>query len=250
MTKIVATTLNGKYNILLPAHRAAREQWHTPEGWERKRLDAMHDAIKPGMTVLYCGTEMADMTALCAIWGANIVNVEPNPRVWPAIRMVWEANKLPTPLNYCGFASDITQEIPPSPDTDHHGSEWWKLSEDGWPKCAYEKLDEAHGFAELNHQADAIPQIRIDDLVQQHRLNVDILSIDCEGSEGRILRGAEKLLKEGFCAIFLSGHPEFLHEQYGEHLAELRQWIIDFGYKETLIDYPLHEVHLKYEKMR
>ena len=28
--------------------------------------------------------------------------------------------------------------------------------------------------------------------------------------------------------------------------AELRDWLIKLGYKETLIDYPLHEVHLHY----
>ena len=38
----------------------------------------------------------------------------------------------------------------------------------------------------------------------------------------------------------------FIHEQYGEWGAELRDWLIELGYKETLIDYPLHEVHLHY----
>ena len=40
---------------------------------------------------------------------------------------------------------------------------------------------------------------------------------------------------------------EFLRT-YDEWGAELRQWIIGLGYKETLLDYPLHEVHLLYEK--
>ena len=54
------------------------------------------------------------------------------------------------------------------------------------------------------------------------------------------------MLKQYKPKIWLSGHPEFMLQQWDESLYNLRQWIKGFGYKETLIDYQ-HEVHLFYE---
>lgn len=227
MTEMVKCKLNGKYEIILPKHRADRPEWYTETGWEKKRLDHMHDHIKTGDVVFYVGAEEGDMCALVALWGAKLVMFEPNERVLPNIKAIWQANDLPSDdFFYKGFASDITTN-----------------------KDAYARINEIdgdvvhdHGFKELKDPAD-IPQIRIDDVF----CVPDVISLDVEGSEWRVLRGAEQTLRKYKPRIYLSLHPEFIHEQYGEWGAELRKWLIDLGYTETLIDYPLHEVHLFYE---
>jgi hypothetical protein len=61
-----------------------------------------------------------------------------------------------------------------------------------------------------------------------------------------VLEGAERVLREHKPKIWLSGHPEFMLQQWNESLYSLRHWIKEFGYKETLLDYE-HEVHLFYE---
>jgi hypothetical protein len=72
------------------------------------------------------------------------------------------------------------------------------------------------------------------------------ISLDVEGSEWRVLGGAERVLREHKPKIWLSGHPEFMMMYWKEYLYDLRQFIKGIGYKETFLDYQ-HEVHLYYE---
>lgn len=220
------TKINNKWDIWLPDHRAARPEW---PHWEEKRLAHMNKTINPGDVVYYVGAEEGDMCGLLAMWGAKLTMFEPNGRVLPNVKAIWEANKLDLkdPI-YVGFASDITTT---NWDAFRH------IQDIDGP------LMPDHGFKELKDPSD-IPQVKIDDLHGKP----DIISLDVEGSEGKVLRGAEQTLRKYHPKIYLSLHPEFLRT-YDEWGAELRRWIMDLGYKEILLDYPLHEVHLYYEKI-
>lgn len=238
---MIKTRINGCWDILLPEHRAARPEWSTPEGWEKKRLDHMFSKIRKGDVVYYVGSEEGEMPALCQMWGAEVVLIEPNPKVWSNTRAIWEANGLDTPITYEGFASSKTI------------NEWGRpTGVRGWPESAYQPIDEAHGFKDLKTEGKDFPQIRIDELVGCGDTRYPThICIDVEGSEGEVLRGADHILNSHVKpSIWLSLHPEFLHEQYGEWGAELRKWLMGMGYKETLLDYPLHEVHLYYEAIK
>lgn len=218
--------INGKWDIILPDHRADRPEWPI---WEYKRLESMHETTKPGDLVYYVGTEEGDMAGLLAMWGAKLVLFEPNDKVWPNIKAIWETNNLDRPDCIVGFAGDVSGP---------------GYMSSGWPECADGPLIGNHGFKELKDPGE-VPIVKLDDLSP---LVPDMISIDVEGSEGRVLRGAEQTLRKYHPRIYLSLHPEFLRT-YDEWGAELRKWIIDLGYKETLLDYPLHEVHLLYEAL-
>lgn len=231
MTEMVKTIINNRWEIMLPEHRAAREEWPT---WEAKRLEAIHDKIKSldNPVMYYVGAEEGDMAALCQMWGARVALFEPNDKVWPNIKAIWEANELKYAKFYPSFCSDEIK-----------GANLWNQHLD----FIEGEVIHDHGFKELRDPGD-IPQLTIDSVWELGSWNPPgVISIDVEGSEGRVLRGAIETLKRFKPAVFLSLHPEFLHDQYGEWGAELRKWIIDLGYKETLLDYPLHEVHLMYE---
>lgn len=220
--------INGKWDILLPESRLGKQDWDV---WEAKRLASMYETTKPGDVVFYVGAETGDMPALLAMWGARLVLFEPNEKAWPTIKAIWRENNLPEPMHtYPGFASDKTT---------------YKQLHDFWPLSTIGEIIPNHGFKELKDPG-GIPEIKIDDVVEVAESSPDMISIDVEGSEGRVLRGAEQTLRKYHPRIYLSLHPEFIHEQYGEDGFNLRLWIRALGYEETLLDYE-HEVHLRYD---
>lgn len=236
---MIDTEINGRWNIKLPKHRADRPEWNIKNGgWEKARLDAFYDTVQrikseiggQELDTYYVGAEEGDMCGLISSWGSKVTMFEPNDKVMPNIKAIWDANGLEDTAFFAGFASDKT--------TDN-----W---EDGLNKVS-EIIGEVigdHGFKELR-DADVLPQVTIDDYVGLVGDTPDIISMDVEGSEGRVLRGAEQTLRTYKPVLFISMHPEFLITQYNEWTAELRRWIKDLGYNEVLLDYQ-HEIHFLY----
>lgn len=245
--EMVKATLNGEFKIILPKHRADRPDWYTEHGWEKVRLSTLHATIKrqtkDGLRpiVYYIGAEEGEMPALCQMWGAKVVMFEPNPLVFANIRAIWEANNLEPPAGiFVGFASNVTDEHPP-----HLHPELAKESINGWPACAYGDVIGNHGFKELYQEADAFPQVRIDDYVNRTGLVPTIITFDVEGSEWQVMRGAEQTMNEHKPTIFASISPEFMFHQWGEYSRDFRNWLIDHGYDETFLAYD-HELHMMY----
>ena len=235
MTEMIKSILNGEFEIVLAKHRAERPEWYKPEGWEKLRLKSMHNNLGAGDVIYYVGAEEGEMAALCQMWGAEVVLFEPNPKVWSHFPITWSANNLQVPM-ICvpGFASDKTNNLA-------------RIYYNEWPPEVDNEIIAAHGFKELYLEGDSYGQITIDSCVYDRGIKPPTaISLDVEGSEWRVLGGAERVLKEYKPKIWLSGHPEFMLQQWDESLYDLRQWIKGFGYKETLLDYQ-HEVHLFYE---
>ena len=235
MTEMIKATLNGEFEMVLPKHRADRPEWHSDAGWEKLRLKSMHNHIGNGDVVYYVGAEEGEFPALCQMWGAEIVLFEPNPKVWSHLPLTWTSNNLELPMACIpGFASDKVNNLS-------------HIYYNEWPPEAYDIIETAHGFKELYLEGDNYGQITIDSCVYDHGIKPPTaISLDVEGSEWRVLGGAEKVLREHKPKIWLSGHPEFMLQQWDESLYNLRQWIKGLGYTETILDYQ-HEVHLYYE---
>lgn len=237
MAELVKTVLNGQYEIILPKHRADREEWYTKKGWERARLASMNKHLSHGDVMFYVGSEEGEMPALCQMWGAEVFMIEPNDRVWPNTKAIWDANDLKAPLGcFVGFASNKTSG----------NGVYFSLGM--FPDCANGEVIGDHGFKELV-DAGNIPQAKIDDiaqeLIRQDRVIPTALSLDVEGSEWEVLQGAESMIRTFKPKIWLSLHPEFLFRMYGKYSYEVRRWLIDLGYTEELLDYQ-HEAHFFY----
>lgn len=239
---MINVTVNNRWDILLPEHRAARPEWTSEGGWEKARLDHMFETVdrfiyyhkNESPVVYYIGAEEGDMCGLLSMWGAELVMFEPNPAVWANIKGIWDANRLKKPyICYAGFAANETKGD--------------QLFPSDFPLVAHGDMIADHGFKNLCEADGTIPQVRIDDVVEKTAYRPNIISIDVEGAEWEVLRGAEQTLRKYHPTIYLSLHPEFIYEIYKEYASDLRHWLKQIGYKETFLDYQ-HEVHLVYEK--
>jgi FkbM family methyltransferase len=236
MTEMRKVTINGEFEIILPEHRAARPDWYQPNGWEKPRLKHMSENISSKDVMYYVGAEEGEFAALCQMWGSEVVVFEPNPKVWSHFPLLWSANNLDLPMACIpGFASDKINNLS-------------RIYYNEWPPEVNDVIEAAHGFKELYLEGDTYGQITIDSCVYDHGIKPPTaISLDVEGSEWRVLGGAERVLREHKPKIWLSGHPEFMLQQWDESLYNLRQWIKGLGYVETILDYQ-HEVHLFYER--
>jgi FkbM family methyltransferase len=70
----------------------------------------------------------------------------------------------------------------------------------------------------------------VDFLAQRSVEKIDLLSMDCEGSELRVLRGAGALLRDQAPLIFCEIHPDFL-KNLGQSPGELVAFLEDLGYR-------------------
>ena len=243
------TLINNKWKLILPDHRAARTDWNE---WEAPRLGAISDALtefikenKRKPIIFDVGAEEGDFPAVFSLIGADVVLFEPNPRVWPNIRVIWEANKLPKPLGYfVGFASESTNEKPEQIEDIINQPE-----REGWPECAYGEVIGDHGFRNVSERLHDTPSIKIDDFIETRGIKPDFMTIDVEGSELHVLKGAEKTLRENDLTVFVSIHPEFMFDHYKLYEFDLHSFMKALGYYPTHIAYD-HEHHYIFKKQK
>ena len=231
--EMVYVEVNGRYSLWMPDHRAERPEWYSDEGWELQRMLSMEANLGPSDTLFYVGAEEGEMAAIAQMWGVEVVLFEPNQKVWGNISAIWEANGLDYPVFYQGFASD-KDFVPDS------------FEQMPWEEMSSLEAVKAHGFSELWSDEGQVPHYTIDRVVAETGVFPTALSIDVEGSEWSVLRGAEYVLDEFRPSIWLSLHPQMMLDHYGEDSDALRDWICGFGYIETFLD-AQHETHYLYE---
>ena len=225
MTEI---SINGRFEINLPEERSAFFKLN--RHWEYERLNSMYVAIRKGDTILDIGTEHGDMSALFAKWsGGQTYLIEPGKRYWYWIKETWKMNDLKDPISIPALASDVTRN---NPD---------KYS--GFPRWADEPTPIDSGFVHLN-ESEELPQIAIDD-IEFDKLNV--ITMDTEGSELSILKGAKKTLEKHRPIVFISVHPEFMRERYGDTPDDLHILMTHhYGYEMLYLGFD-HEAHFFYK---
>lgn len=250
---MVPTLVNGRWEIMLPRHRAERAEWSTAEGWERARLDSMYEHLKPGHTIVDVGAEEGDLPGLWSSWGCDVALIEPSPPTWANIRAVWEGNSFDPPAGmFVGFASDVTELSPPhrysvegNPNALATG---YRMEADGWPICTRGPVIADHGFAHLSQQDDSIPQVTLDDFAEHHGLKVDAITIDVEGSELRVLQGARGVLAYDRPLVWVSVHADRdwqVAEYGGADRADVDAYMAGYGYTAELLAVD-HEIHVLY----
>lgn len=240
MSGFAPVTINDRWTLELPAHRVDALPWSV---WERERIASMHQHLRPSDVIVDVGAEEGDLPALWASWGCRVVLVEPDPKVWPNMRAIWQANRLEAPLAcFVGFASDVTD-----PGFTHDATLNPAVATGGgWPPSAFGPVTDAHAFRHLSQQADSTPQVTLDDLCDP--LHVDAITIDVEGSELRVLRGARDLLLGDRPLVWVSCHLDerWMIEEYGGTTSDdVSVFMAECGYRGELLAVD-HEMHMKF----
>ena len=233
--------VNGSWVLRMPSHRAIQYMQDPAGGWERERLAAMRDTIRPDSVVYDVGSEQGDFTALISSWchEGSVVAVEPNPWVWPCIKAIFDENDLTPPAaTYVGFVG-ADPLIPSNPDGLRRGF----FHE--WPDCARGVIDPAAGFAHMAQEQDRIPTTTIDALVSKTGLIPDVITMDTEGSEWHVLRGATRTLTVHRPTVFVSVHEDFLRDMYGQTPEDVHTLMAKAGYNAELLAVD-HEAHWRY----
>lgn len=234
MVEMIETEINGRWTLKLPKHRAERPEWKT--GWEVERLDdiANHFLGRKGL-ILDIGGEEMDMSGLYASWGLDVAIIEPNCAVWPNGLAIFRANNLPDPVaTYVGFAADET-----SSQFD------LKPKRNVWPACALGPVISDHGFKEL-HDSPDIPRVTVDDFCSINSLIPDAITIDVEGSEWHVLKGAEQTLIKYAPTVWVSVHHCMLQLNWDLSAAHVYQFMREVGYRQTLLA-DGHELHVRFD---
>jgi len=238
MTEMVETWINDRWPLLLPKHRADRPEW---PWWEAGRLASMwHYLQPPGAAqgthyhyttstpwphsrpreVVYdIGAEEGDLPALWSSWGCDVVLFEPNDRVWPNIKAIWEANELRPPL------ACVPAFVGSSPSGDVGFSA-------KWPTSAAGEVIHDHGFKTMPEYPE-IPVVTIDEMVNAFDTPPPTaITIDVEGAEMEVLKGAVNVLKLYKPKVWVSVHHQFALELYGrgDVLGDIQWLMAECGY--------------------
>lgn len=225
-TKFTERLFNDRYKVRIP-------EWTRipagPYSYEPKRTGKMAERLVRGDILFDVGLADGWVSGIYAqIVGAeNMCMFEPSPEVWPNIKAIWDENRLATPMStFCGFASDKTVDHPIEPDHDY-------TQRDGWPIPAFcDTLLIENRFRGIKERSNDTRQLMLDDFIDRTSIIPRALSIDVEGAETLVLKGAVHLLKEYHPLLFLSLHTVNGAIFYDYHSSEdeIRHLLRDCGY--------------------
>lgn len=236
-TKYIPWRINGRYSVLVPEFQRA-PNGHGTMDYEPERTHSMEQHFKKGDVLFDIGIADGWESAIYSqfVGAENMCLFEPSSAVWTNIRSTWEANGLAKPRStFWGFVSDKTQLKPPAPLIDDETLEY----RDGWPASAYrDTMIEEMCFRSLISTANNIPQTTIDDFVTRTNIKPNGMSIDVEGAELVVLKGAKDTLVHHHPLIWLSLHDLSGAIDYDYHTSkeEIFQFLTDRGYKMTWLE--------------
>lgn len=227
---MISTKINGRWVLKLLPHRATLKLWAT--GWEVERINSMHANLKPGMKIWDIGAEEGDFACLWSSWGCEVAMIEPGNRVWANIRQTWEANNPETdPLfAYEGFAA-----------ANNYTPEGMQEPGELWPKASHGPVIEDHGFRVVHERPD-VRSTTLDTLAERYG-DPDALTIDVEGAEYEVFKGAERVLREVKPLIWVSIHQGPMADVFDTPPPTLQHSLRDMGYGQRLL-WLDHELHL------
>lgn len=221
------------YELLLNEPLAS---WDVFSYWERERIESMRSNLKKGDILFDIGSEQGwcNLVYAAMVSPENMVLIEPTPEFWPNIKALWEKNypKVMPLACYSGFFADKSDKKQKIPHNKH-----WPFDSDG-------DLIDRNSYRYVNEHKD-IQKITIDDYVSLTGIIPDALTMDTEGAELLILRGAEKTLRKYKPKVWVSEHLDLQDKNFGIKEQEIADYMKKLGYQREFLARD-HEEHIYY----
>lgn len=196
-------------------------EWDVFANWERERFASMSEHLGQGDVLLDIGSELGWQSVVYAqfVGPANVVLMEPADDVWPNIKATWECNfpGVPPLACYYGLLSDQTTSN-------------FVLDRYLFPAEAEGPLVRSVSYRYIHDHGRRSPQMKIDDYCKLTGIEPAAMTMDTEGSELLILRGAEKTLKARNMKVWVSIHPELGVRDYGVVPQQVHDFMASCGY--------------------
>lgn len=164
---------------------------------------------------------------------------EPTPELWPHIKATWEANGLTCPReSFCGFVGDTQQYY-------LGGVECWS---NRFPDEAYaSELLLNTKFSHMDEDERKTPRTTIDAFSEFVKMIPRAITIDVEGWELAVLKGAEKTLREHRPLVWVSLHEGFVSRPgVDPKNIDVHDFMASCGYEHRHlgVDHESHEMYI------
>jgi FkbM family methyltransferase len=207
--------------------------WDVYDYWEKERTRSMVKNLNKGDVLFDIGAEMGWLSVVYGqiVEPSNMVLFEPTRQFWPNIKALWNKNFDALPLaTYCGLLSDKTTDKA-------------VLEINQWPDDSNGDLIEKLAYTYIHDNSTKVPEITIDEYVKQSGIVPNAITIDVEGAEYLVLKGAENTLKKGV-QVWVSEHDD-LAENQGIDKYAASEFMAKLGYKREVLGID-HETHVRY----
>lgn len=232
-------TRNYDYTLWLNEPLASWDVW---DYWERERIESMREHLKKGDILFDIGTEQGWCNLVYAkmVGPENMVLIEPTPEFWPNIQALWEKNYPSIKPLAClnALASDKTRNAY-SPSV--------VFPKNMWPGESEGDIIDRNSYKYIAQDGDTIPQIKIDDYVELSGIVPAALTMDTEGAELLILKGAEKTLRNYKLKVWVSEHDDLSKRDYDIDPDDIKNYMAGLGYSGEILSTD-HERHVYYSK--
>lgn len=199
--------------------------WDVFDYWEKERIASMEKHLKKGDVLFDIGSEQGWCNLVYAeiVGPENMVLIEPTAEFWPNIKALWEKNFDVAPLcTLHALVSDKTARKPLNPE--YYGRQG------RYPDSSNNDLIDRNKYTYIHDNNEKVPEIKLDDFVEISGIVPDALTMDTEGFEHLILKGAEYTLKKYKPKLFISLHDDLALEHIGVDIKDTIEYLTSLGY--------------------
>lgn len=211
--------------------------WDVFSYWEVERITSMQEHLKQGDILFDIGTEQGwcNLAYAQMVGPENMVLIEPTQEFWPNIKALWERNFEKQPLAfYDGFFSNKTNDKR-------------LIIKSQWPVASKGDLIDRNKYQYIHENTEDVAEMTIDDYVAKTGVTPTALTMDTEGSELLILKGAKKTLKKHKLKVWVSIHDDLGLRDYGVKDTDTIAYLESLGYKGEFLAKD-HEQHWYFSK--